>query len=94
MTGHLVEMLSPYVDGELSPGEVQAVEMHLRDCVLCTRRLAELTTVDEMARGLEVEAPAGYFETFPARLRERLPERTPAPRRLPMWALAGAAVLL
>lgn len=94
MTAHLVEKLSPYLDGELSPGEAAEVRAHLRECSDCAERLAELAAVDELAQGLTVEAPGGYFESFPARLREKLPERAPAARRLPMWALAAAAVLL
>lgn len=94
MTGHLVEKLSPYLDGELSPNEAAAVQAHLRDCADCSLQLEGLAAVDDLARGLAVEAPGGYFDSFPARLREKLPARAPAPRRLPLWTLAAAAVLL
>lgn len=94
MTAHLVEKLSPYLDGELSPNEAAAVQAHLRDCADCSLQLEGLAAVDDLARGLVVEAPGGYFDSFPARLREKLPARAPAPRRLPLWTLAAAAVLL
>ena len=94
MTAHLIEKLSPYLDGELPPSEEALVSAHLRDCPDCSQRLAELAAVDRLAQGLAVEAPPGYFEGFPARVRERLPARPAGVRRLPRWALAAAAVLL
>ncbi len=94
MTVHLAERLSPYLDGELSPAETASVAAHLRECPACSERLAELAAVDELAQGLTVAAPPGYFEAFPARVREKLPPGARPARRLPLWALAAAAVLL
>ncbi len=94
MTAHVMEKLSPYLDGELTASEAAAVQAHLRDCSDCARRLSELAAVDDLARAIAEEAPGGYFESFPLRLRQKLPQRAPRPRRLPMWALAAAAVLL
>ena len=91
MSAHVEDRLSPYLDGELSAGERDRVESHLRGCPACARHLEELRAVDAAARALPLEAPAGYFGTFSGRLRERLPQRRA--RRWPAWALAAAAGL-
>ena len=96
MSAHERERLSAYLDGELAPAERAGVEAHLAACAECTAFLAELAAVDEAAAALPAEAPAGYFETFPARLRLRLEPRKPAApvRRLPSWTWAVAAALV
>jgi hypothetical protein len=96
VSGHERERLSAYLDGELVPGERAAVEAHLQACPECTAFLAELAAVDDAASALPAEAPAGYFETFPARVRARLqPRRAAFPvRRVPVWTWAAAAALL
>ncbi len=96
MSGHERERLSAYLDGELAPGERAAVEAHLAACPECTAFLAELAAVDEAAAALPVEAPEGYFDTFPARVRARLQPRKAAfpARRVPAWTWAAAAALL
>ncbi|MFW6126173.1 MAG: anti-sigma factor family protein [Chloroflexota bacterium] len=47
-------MLSPYMDGQLNPGEVDKVERHLRQCDTCRRELDSL----EQAAGLLRQVPA------------------------------------
>lgn len=93
MRGHVEDLLSAYMDGELSLPERGMVEAHLAACDACARHLDQLAAVDAALRELPAEAPADYFESFPARLRTRL--RQPAPpqrvRRLPTWAWAAAA---
>jgi len=91
VSAHVEDRLSPYLDGELSAGERDRVESHLRGCPACARHLEELRAVDAAARALPLEAPAGYFGSFSGRLRERLPQRRA--RRWPAWALAAAAGL-
>ncbi|HSD65163.1 MAG TPA: zf-HC2 domain-containing protein, partial [Vicinamibacteria bacterium] len=96
MSGHERERLSAYLDRELPPDERLMVEAHLAGCAGCTALLAELAAADEAAAALPAEAPAGYFESFPARVRSRLgPRKAQAPaRRLPAWTWAAAAGLL
>ncbi len=85
------EQLSAYLDAELAEDQRLSLEAHLRECGDCARHLEELLAVDATARAVAVEAPAGYFESFPGRLRARLEDRPR--RRVPVWALAAAAGL-
>jgi hypothetical protein len=96
MSGHERERLSAYLDGELPPPERAAVEGHLSACPECAAFFADLAAVDEAAASLPVEAPEGYFETFPARVRSRLASPKPGAsrRRWPAWTWAAAAALL
>jgi hypothetical protein len=94
MSAHVGERLGAYLDAELPSEERAEVSAHLRECPRCARLLEEMTAVDDAARSLSVEAPEGYFDAFPSKLRRRL--RPAAPRRftLPVWTLAAAAALL
>ena len=96
MSGHERERLSAYLDGELAPAERAAVGAHLAECPECTAFLAALAAAGEAAAALPAEAPEGYFDTFPARVRARLQPRKAAapPRRVPAWTWAAAAALL
>lgn len=97
MSGHERERLSAYIDRELPPGERAAVEAHLAACPECAALLAELAAADEAAASLPAEAPDGYFEAFPGRVRARLEARraaVPPARRVPVWTWAAAAALL
>jgi anti-sigma factor RsiW len=79
---HVEDSLSAYLDGELAAAERQAVEAHLRGCDECARLLADFAAVDALCRELPLEAPAGYFEALPARIRFKLtPRRRAAPHR-------------
>ncbi len=93
MSGHEHERLSAYLDDALAPGERAQVAAHLHACAECAGRLAELASVDAAVASLPSEAPQGYFETLPARVRARLEPRA-ASRRLPIWTWAAAAALL
>ncbi len=94
MSAHVVESVSAYLDGELAPAERQAVEAHLRGCDECARLLADFAAVDTLARELPLEAPAGYFEALPARVRFKVTPRRRASPRLPAWSWAVAAALV
>jgi ribonuclease E len=103
VSAHERERLSAYLDGELAPAERATVETHLAGCPECNAFLAELAAVDEAAAALPVDAPEGYFDTFPARVRARLQPagsrvraRTAAlqVRSVPAWTWAVAAALL
>lgn len=96
MSAHAVERLAAYLDGELSARDRSEVEAHLGGCAACARQLEELAAVDAAVRDLPADAPPGYFESFPARVRARVGSR---PRRAwwgpPVWyAAAAAAVML
>ena len=86
MIAHVQDHLSAYLDGELPAPERAAVETHLRTCPECARHLEELSAVDEAARELDVEPPAGYFDSLPGRVVARLP----APRR-GVWGVRRSA---
>jgi hypothetical protein len=88
---HPGDKLSAYLDGELPPAERAAVDQHLVECAACARALEELAAVDSFSRTLAVQAPEGYFDAFPARVRRRLVARR---RRVPAWTWAAAAAVL
>jgi len=91
VSAHVLDRLSLYLDGELAAAARTEVEAHLRGCPACARHLEELAAVDAAARELPVPAPAGYFDSLPARVRARLPAtRRKAP---PVWVWAAAAGL-
>lgn len=92
------DLLSAYLDGELSPGELLRVEQHLRRCHLCADEVDSLRQVVSLVASLdEVEVPA----TFHAQLHDRLVaigppvgvRRTPPAwqRQIRQWALPAAA---
>jgi anti-sigma factor RsiW len=91
-TDHPADRLSAYLDDELPPAERTAVEAHLRECGPCGQLLEELSAVDSAARALPLQAPEGYFDAFPARVRARLAGRRA--RRVPAWTWAVAAAVL
>jgi hypothetical protein len=72
----------------LTPGE--AAEAHLRTCAACTEARVMLLAQEDESLPL---APAGYFETLPARIARKLPPAR-ARRRVPAWIWAAAAGIL
>ena len=94
MSAHVAASLSAYLDGELESADRQTVEAHLHLCDECASRLLDLAAVDELARALPLEAPDGYFEALPARVRFRVTPRRRRGPRVPAWSLAVAAALL
>jgi Putative zinc-finger len=95
MSAHVRDRLEAYLDQELSADDRAEVSRHLSGCSECRRLLEELAAVDDAARSVPVDAPEGYFDTFAARVRQRLGSE---PRRRafrpPVWSLAVAAALL
>jgi Putative zinc-finger len=93
VSDHLGERLSAFLDGELIADERAEVEAHLRQCAACARELEELGAVDAMARELPVQAPPGYFEALPGRVRSRVRARR-RPRPVMVWMATAAAAIL
>jgi hypothetical protein len=93
MSSHPAERLSAFLDGELSAADRAQVESHLRECPACAHELEELAAVDAFAREVPVQAPDGYFEELPGRVRARVrrPARIPRPA---LWAVAAAAAVM
>ena len=97
MSEHVLDRLSGYLDDELSEAEQARLRAHIAGCPGCARRLEELAAVDGALRHLPEEAPTGYFEALPARIRSRLAAADSSPRtawQLPAWALAVAAAIV
>jgi anti-sigma factor RsiW len=94
VSGHVLDLLSAYLDDELSPPERGMVDAHLAACEECAARLEDFAAVDGALRDLPIEAPADYFKTFSQRVRGRLRGRGAPARRLPVWTWAAAAALL
>lgn len=92
--GHVTELLSPYLDEQVAPGERERVEAHLRECAACRAHLESLRHAVALLRGADpVPAPAGFQEA----VRSRLSASAPAPRgrvfpRITLsWTTAAAA---
>lgn len=89
---HPTEMLSALLDGELEGADRARVEAHVAECAACAAELREIGALDALARQLPpVDAPAGYHEGLPGRLRPRLRRRGSAPRLVRPWLWAVAA---
>lgn len=82
---HLDELLSVYLDGEASPAESLRVRTHLRDCLRCRQRLAELNDARTAVRSL----PA---LDLPVEIAAAFEHPTPSPRRR-LWMGAAAAAV-
>lgn len=79
-----IPLLSPYIDGELSPTERVNVERHLSACKQCTGRSADLRAESGLMRvGLEMAVDEVDFKDFALKVMARVtPERPPLLERL------------
>ncbi|MBF5041707.1 hypothetical protein FGE12_04845 [Aggregicoccus sp. 17bor-14] len=79
-----VPLLSPYIDGELSPAERVTLERHLAACRDCTGRTADLRAESALVRvGLEMAADEVDFKDFAQKVMARVtPERPPLLERV------------
>ena len=79
-----IPLLSPYIDGEVSPAERVNVERHLAACRDCTSRAADLRAESALLRvGLEMAVDEVDFKDFTQRVMARVtPERPPLLERL------------
>jgi len=64
--------LDDYLDRELSPAEIAAVERHLERCLMCSGEFeTEQALLDNVRRKLQrIRLPAGLSEKIAARLRQ------------------------
>lgn len=84
------QLLSAYLDRELTQAEDQRVRIHLEDCEECRRACEELARLQELTRSLEFEEPP---EARMKELEKSLSVQ--APRRLGwLFILAGLAAWL
>ncbi len=61
--GHLDDLLSALLDGELGPAEESAATAHLTGCPACTAELEAIGTVRRAVRSLPaVDPPFGFYE--------------------------------
>lgn len=66
----ILPILSSYIDGEVSTEDKEEIETHLKDCVVCSKTLAQLReTVDSMRYMPEVSVPSELEERIKAGLR-------------------------
>ncbi len=86
-------LLSPYIDGELVPGERISVERHLAACKDCTMRVADLRAESGLLRvGMELAADQADFKDFAQKVMARItPDRPPLFER---WKLALSETFL
>ena len=79
-----VPLLSPYIDGELSPADRVNVERHLGACRDCASRAADLRAESALLRvGLEMAVDEVDFKDFTQRVMARVtPERPPLMERV------------
>ena len=79
-----IPMLSPYVDGELTPQERVTVDHHLNVCRDCTGRVADLRAESGLIRhGLDLAADEVDFRDFAQKVMARLtPYKPPLMERV------------
>ncbi|RKH50995.1 anti-sigma factor family protein [Corallococcus aberystwythensis] len=79
-----VPLLSPYIDGELAPGERVNVERHLAACRDCTGRAADLRAESGLLRvGLDMAVDDVDFKDFAQKVMARVtPEKPPLIERM------------
>ncbi len=96
MTGHVTELLSAHLDGQVSRGERASIAAHLETCEACRAHLESLrTTVMVLHQAEPVRAPEGFRAQVRARMEAEA--RRPVRRwRFPQvtwsWKTAGAVV--
>jgi len=87
-SGHLDDVLSGLLDGELSPAEEAAALAHLAGCPVCRAELDATRAVRLAVRSLPpVDAPFGFYERLLSHRRPGWHDR----RRSVVAALAGSA---
>src|SRR4051794_38035441 len=99
MSGHLGDLLSALLDGELEYGEAAGARAHLQGCPFCRAELEATATTRALVRGLPmIDPPAGLIEGVLLQPANVIPlgaarDRGAVHRRLarPLAALGGVA---
>jgi anti-sigma factor RsiW len=58
---HVTEMISAFMDGELSDNDKQIVDQHLKDCAVCRKEYAALKSVDHLLCEINPIEPSSDF---------------------------------
>lgn len=88
---HSGELLSAYLDGELTRSEESTVVAHLEECAGCRMELADLHTARAMVRALPIlDVPPWVIGDLPGADATVIPLR----RRPAAWAAAAVAILV
>lgn len=92
--GETLDLLEPYLDGDLPPGEMDRVRRHLDGCPACTGELALAARIQRELRALpQLDCPPEVIERVRAAGRgEVVP--FPSRERAPRWRIAAAAALV
>jgi hypothetical protein len=93
MSAHVTELLSVFLDAELTSQDHEQVETHLAGCPDCRRYLDELRELDALARKAPVPELPGSSD-LAARVRSRIePSRRPRLQMQWWWAAAAGLAL-
>ena len=66
-------LFGPYIDSELTVDQGKEVEQHIKDCHACREELDVMRKVEQLCKAGELPAlPEHYFNTFTARLHQRI----------------------
>lgn len=77
------ELFSDYWDEDLAPGDLSALEEHLKSCVVCRREYQIFQkTVGAVGQLNQVMAPPDFAEEVRARIRKRSRGRFFTPRKM------------
>ena len=82
-------MLSPYIDGQLSPSEMERIERHIEECDACRRELESLRAVVSLLHRVPMVALPRSFT-----IAVKAPRRHPVELRALRVATAVAVLLL
>ncbi len=96
MPHRIEQQLSAYIDGELSPGEMDGVRLHLTTCASCEAELEDLrATKHLLGRLVQPDLPQGFAADLWRRIEREVPGRwTWWPAWVPRPAMVMAAVAL
>ncbi|MDP2871401.1 MAG: DUF4349 domain-containing protein [Bacillota bacterium] len=90
--GRITNLLSDYIDGQLSDNRRRQVESHLRTCTSCAAELSRLRRTVEAVRSLpELDLPADFHAALHLRLAQAQAEQQEAAARSPARAAGRAA---
>jgi anti-sigma factor RsiW len=92
------DKLSAFIDGELPPGDSQAIQQHLGDCHTCTLRVLTATRMKAATAraGRRFAPPADSIARLTGKLQPGQPKKTARIYLFPpvAWALLAALVLV